>query len=47
LKSTLVSLLGFLIIALIPATASAQEAGDYHPFLSDKFHIGVGIFQNQ
>jgi len=31
-KSVLVSLLGILIIALIPATASAQEAGDEDSF---------------
>ena len=47
MKSVLVSLLGILIIALIPAAASAQETGDYHPFLSDKFHIGVGVFAPQ
>jgi len=27
-----------------PGTAVAQTADDYHPFLSDRFNIGIGIF---
>jgi len=33
-----------LAIVLVPEPASAQTADDYHPFLSDRFNIGVGIF---
>ena len=40
---TLLSLL-VLCICIYPITSSAQTAGDYHPFLSDRFNIGVGIF---
>ena len=47
MRSSLLTLLGILTIALIPATVSAQDAGDYHPFLSNKFQIGVGVFSPQ
>lgn len=33
-----------LVAFLLPATATAQTADDYHPFLSDRFNIGIGIF---
>jgi hypothetical protein len=44
LKQSLFTLLGILIIVLAPLTVSAQETGDYHPFLTDKFNIGIGVF---
>ena len=44
MNSILVTLLSILTLALTPLIASAQDTGDYHPFLSDKFHIGIGIF---
>lgn len=47
MKHTLFTLLGSLTIVLAPLTVSAQETGDYHPFLSDKFHIGIGVFSPQ
>ena len=47
MKSVIPALFGILIFVVVPASASAQETGDYHPFLSDKFHIGVGIFAPQ
>ena len=47
MKSVIPALFGILFFAVVPASASAQETGDYHPFLSDKFHIGVGIFAPQ
>jgi len=44
MKSVIPALFGILIFAVVPASASAQETGDYHPFLSSKFEIGVGVF---
>lgn len=44
MKTTVHALLGLLIIAVMPTTASAQSDGDYHPFLSNKFQIGIGVF---
>ena len=44
MKSLIPTLFGILVIAVVPASASAQETGDYHPFLSSKFQIGVGVF---
>ena len=37
----------FLIIAsllLIPAPVAAQETDQYHPFLSDRFQLALGVF---
>jgi hypothetical protein len=33
-----------LITALFSSPVAAQTAKDYHPFLSDKFNLGVGLF---
>jgi hypothetical protein len=34
----------FFAGSFVPGTASAQTANDYHPFLSDRFNIGLGIY---
>ena len=44
MKLVIAPLFSILIGAALTTTVSAQESGDYHPFLSDKFNIGVGIF---
>ena len=44
MKFAIPALFGILIFAVVPASASAQETGDYHPFLSSKFQFGVGVF---
>jgi hypothetical protein len=33
-------------MALITSSAAAQTTEDYHPFLTDKFNIQLGIFCN-
>jgi hypothetical protein len=39
---------GIVAILLIAACyvnpAAAQQAGDYHPFLTNKFNLGVGAY---
>lgn len=40
-------LFGVLMFIAMPSAISAQEAGGYHPFLSDKFNIGIGVFSPQ
>ena len=32
------------LLLLLTGPAAAQTADDYHPFLSDKFNLGVGAF---
>jgi hypothetical protein len=39
------SLCGFLLLAVLcPGPVQAQSDGDHHPFLSDTFNLGVGLF---
>ena len=33
-----------LAAGLVSSSLAAQSVDDYHPFLSDKFNIGIGIF---
>lgn len=33
-----------IVLLLLAGSAAAQTADDYHPFLSDKFNLGVGAF---
>ncbi len=35
------------LTVLLSSTASAQTADDYHPFLSDKFNLELGMFRPQ
>jgi len=38
----------FFLVSVSAGVASAQESGSsgkYHPFLSDKFHIGLGVYR--
>ncbi len=35
---------GLLFAAVLSTTAAAQDVGDYHPFLTSKFHLGIGAF---
>jgi hypothetical protein len=47
MKVPIIRLTTGLLIAILPGTAMAQETGSsagYHPFLSDKFHLGIGGF---
>lgn len=33
-----------LIVAIFSSPVAAQQAGDYHPFLTNKFSLGVGAY---
>jgi hypothetical protein len=50
MKAPIIRLTTCFLIAILSGTAMAQESGSstsYHPFLSDKFHLGIGGFWPQ
>lgn len=47
MRTVIQAVICLLIITVMSTSASAQDAGDYHPFLTDKFHIGIGVFAPQ
>ena len=44
MKSAMQLMLLVILTLLIAAPARAQSAEEYHPFLSDKFHLGIGFY---
>lgn len=34
----------FMCLSFPPATSLAQSADEYHPFLSDRFNLGIGVY---
>ena len=50
MKALTIHLFALLLMAVFSGTVFAQQPGnstDYHPFLSDKFHLGLGGFWPQ
>jgi hypothetical protein len=44
MKITLELLAISFITACLSSPVAAQQAGDYHPFLTNKFNLGVGAY---